>query len=284
MLRSVGIPTRMVNGFKGGDWNELARIMNVRQKHAHSWVEAYLGESEGGDPQPIWLSLDPTPGNERERSVARVGGFVGNFRQITDAIRYFWVFYVVGYNSERQYKLLYGPIRQLMLEAQRGFNIMGQLFTNTWERLLELLHFPNARSFVSWRGFVVSFVGLSLLAVLVQAAVWLFRRLFHWVRGRDDDAAALSAGAAHYRRLAQLLGEVGLERPPAETQDEFARRATLFLTARGSSTDGVADVPRLIVEAFYRVRFGHRELNPAFVQTLESRLDALESSLRASQA
>ena len=34
----------MVNGFKGGDWNELTQSMNVRQKHAHSWVEAYIGQ------------------------------------------------------------------------------------------------------------------------------------------------------------------------------------------------------------------------------------------------
>ncbi len=34
---------RLVNGFKGGDWNELTETMNVRQKHAHSWVEAFVG-------------------------------------------------------------------------------------------------------------------------------------------------------------------------------------------------------------------------------------------------
>ena len=48
LLRSVGIPARVVNGFKGGDWNDLAQILYVRQKHAHSWVEVYLGE----DPEP----------------------------------------------------------------------------------------------------------------------------------------------------------------------------------------------------------------------------------------
>ena len=37
--------------------------MNVRQKHAHSWVEAYVGLSP--DQAPIWITLDPTPGTER---------------------------------------------------------------------------------------------------------------------------------------------------------------------------------------------------------------------------
>src|SRR5208282_4488659 len=45
LLRSIDIPARIVNGFKGGDWNDLTQSMYVRQKHAHSWVEAYVGRN-----------------------------------------------------------------------------------------------------------------------------------------------------------------------------------------------------------------------------------------------
>src|SRR5689334_11720476 len=124
LLRSIDIPTRMVNGFKGGDWNGIAQILSVRQKHAHSWVEAYLGERP--DDSPIWLTLDPTPAMERRISVARVGGFTSNFRPITDLIRYVWVFYIVGFNEERQKRLIYEPIRELASEARNGFAMMGQ--------------------------------------------------------------------------------------------------------------------------------------------------------------
>lgn len=284
LLRADGIPARMVNGFKGGDWNELARVMNVRQKHAHSWVEAYLGNTPWPERLPVWITLDPTPGAERDRSVARVGGFKANFYQITDAVRYVWLFYVVGYDAERQNKLFYAPIRALVSEARRGFTMMGQELEKTRAWLRRLLHFPDARSLISVRGFAVSFVVLLLLAGLARASVWLVRRLAAWVRGPDPDAVALAAGAAHYRRLAQLLGEYGLERPPAETQDEFARRATQFLAGRGSDAAAVADVPRAVVDAFYRVRFGHLDIGPAVLGHLEARLDALESSLRANQA
>src|SRR5206468_3106660 len=75
MLRSVGIHARMVNGFKGGDWNDLTRVMNVRQKHAHSWVEVYVGSlGKGPDRSPLWITLDPTPAIERRQSVESVGG------------------------------------------------------------------------------------------------------------------------------------------------------------------------------------------------------------------
>ena len=79
-----------------------------------------------------------------------------------------------------------------------------------------------------------------------------------------------------------LLAECGLERPPAETQDEFARRPTVFLAGRGTGTEAVADVPRLVVEAFYRTRFGHRDLPAPLVANLEA-LNALEQTLRSSQ-
>jgi hypothetical protein len=161
---------------------------------------------------------------------------------------------------------------------------MVEEFQKQSTRLLRLLHFESTQSFISWRGFFVSFVGLLLLVGLFRALAWLVRGIVRWLVGQDEEAIALAVGAAHYRRLALLLSECGLERPPAETQDEFARRATVFLTARGSNTEAVADVPRLVVDAFYRVRFGHLELSHDTLSQLEARLDALEANLKASDA
>ena len=303
MLRSVGIPSRMVNGFKGGDWNSLARILSVRQKHAHSWAEAYLGERTIDEPdkgrgdgdvragaararnaRPVWLTLDPTPALERDRSIAQVGGLSGRFRTVTDLVRYIWVFYVVGYDSERQNRLLYGPIRELANKVREGFEQMAEQARDSRAWLLQWLHFPTPRSLFSLRGFVVSFLALCLAYGAVLLGIRFFRRIWERLVGASEDAVALSPGAAQYRKLAQVLAEYGLERPPAETQDEFARRATVFLTGRGGTTGPVADVPRLVVEAFYRVRFGHGELPVPVVANLDSRLNALEESLRASQA
>jgi len=59
-------------------------------------------------------------------------------------------------------------------------------------------------------------------------------------------------------------------------------RAAKFLTGHGPATRAVAEVPQQVVEAFYRVRFGHLELEPAKLEELEGRLDALEASLNQS--
>ena len=71
---------------------------------------------------------------------------------------------------------------------------------------------------------------------------------------------------------------------PAETHAEFARRAANFLSGRGTDEGSVAEVPRLVVDAYYRVRFGELDLPSTALAQLEGRLDALEACLRAGRA
>ncbi len=54
MLRSLGIPARVVEGFTGAEPGSTPRQYVVRFANAHAWVEAVLGDHE-------WTTLDPTP-------------------------------------------------------------------------------------------------------------------------------------------------------------------------------------------------------------------------------
>jgi protein-glutamine gamma-glutamyltransferase len=275
LLRSIDIPSRVVNGFKGGDWNELTQTMNVRQKHAHSWVEAYVGFD--ADRRPIWITLDPTPSNERAASIAHVGGIAGNFRPLTDLIRHIWVFYIVGYDRDRQNRLLYAPMQQMVGWVRENYNKLVALGKKGFALLFR---FEDISAFISWRGGIVTFLGLLLAVGLVLLLYRLGQRVLRWIRGPVVDSASLTAGILFYRRLTQLLAQLELERTPFETQGEFAVRAAKFLTGQGHSPQSVADVPGVVVEAFYRVRFGHLELEPASLEELDARLDALEASMK----
>ena len=42
MLRSLGVPARVVNGFQRGEWNPYGQYYIVRYYDAHSWVEAFM--------------------------------------------------------------------------------------------------------------------------------------------------------------------------------------------------------------------------------------------------
>jgi transglutaminase-like putative cysteine protease len=277
LLRSVGIPSRMVNGFKGGDWNAFTQIMTVRQKHAHSWVEALLGRDKDG--RPRWITLDPTPGNQREESIAQVGGLASRFRGFTDVVRYVWVFYVLGYDSNRQAKL-YSPVKWLFQTVREGYGMLAGLAVDAFSTLFG---FKNLRSFVSVRGFIVAFLVLAAVATLFRGLVWLVKRLLAWWRGSADDLLG-SSGVHFYRRLVQLLAAYDLKRAPAETQSEFAHRAVRFLRGRDDGTPEVAEFPEKVVEAFYQIRFGSKELSPESLEGLEKGLDLLEARLAAPAA
>ncbi len=278
LLRSIDIPARLVNGFKGGDWNDLASVLNVRQKHAHAWCEVLKSVTpDKPNAPPFWVTLDPTPGTARDESVAKIGGISTGMRQIIDFVRYVWVFYIVGFNYERQQRFLYEPIRLLIQEAKHGFQMIEQGFRaiRDW-----MFHFPNLSSFFSPRGFLVSFVSLSILYAVGRLVWSLTRKVRRRWRNPHADRSAMAVGVLFYRRLVGLLEGCGLERPDWETPREFARRAALFLAGNGSGYESVADVPPLVVEAYYRIRFGHEELETESFAMLESRLDALETRLQ----
>ncbi len=229
LLRSIDIPSRVVNGFKGGDWNELTQTLFVRQKHAHSWVEAYVGNgavTAGVRPEtaPIWITLDPTPALERQKSIARVGGIVGSLRPFTDSVRHVWVFYVVGYDSERQNRLVYSPMRTMIEEGRKEYKKLGERL-QMW---FAFFHFRDFSSFISVRGFVVSFMGLTLLVGIAHVLYRAARRILSWLRGPGPDTGSHLASTFFYRRMTQMLGEMDLVRTPAETQREFALRARSY--------------------------------------------------------
>ena len=219
----------------------------------------------------------PTPAAERRESIAQVGGLAGSFRPLTDVVRHIWVFYVVGFDGERQDRLLYAPMRMIIREVRDQYAKLAQ-----WIRRLfaAVFHFRDISAFVSIRGFVVTFMILTLAAGLANLLYRLAHWLFVWFRGSKLDATSLTAGILFYRRLVQMLASYDLKRSPAETQSEFARRAHKFLSGQGTEIQPVANVPQEVVDAFYRVRFGHLELEPESLDALDARLDALEKSLK----
>jgi Transglutaminase-like superfamily len=54
MLRSLGIPTQLVNGFGPGVFDSSSGRYVVRDEDAHTWVESYF-------PSYGWITFEPTP-------------------------------------------------------------------------------------------------------------------------------------------------------------------------------------------------------------------------------
>ena len=95
LLRSQGFPTRIVTGYRGGDFNSYAGALIVRQSHAHAWLEVYL-------PAHGWLTVDPTP----TVAASAENQLVNLFREYSGAANFFLSRYLVDYSLSTQRDLI----------------------------------------------------------------------------------------------------------------------------------------------------------------------------------
>ena len=295
MLRSQGIPARMVIGFKGGEFNSLGNYYQVRMLHAHTWVEAYLEpeqvpsgmkrRSAGG-----WLKLDPTPGSN-DSAENRTLTLAEKARDWMDYGDYLWMNYVVGLDQRRQQEAVFAPL------SVGGYSL-GDLFNRRfWTRTVPQF-FRSLRKVETWKSFARNLMegGVVRAGALLIAGylAWRYRRfgiklakiLFNFVplrpRDRKPRAARKQMAVPFYERLEALLAQHGIRRPESQTQHEFAVAAggQLSETPRLAPAAGL---PRRVVDAFYRVRFGNHALDKAEIEAVELSLRELEATLAVAQ-
>ncbi len=112
LMRAAGIPARVVTGYAGGRYNPLGSYWIVRRMDAHAWAEVWL-------PERGWVRVDPTAAVAPERvydtledRLARGGGVAGRLisleglGQVGDWLRRGWNDLVLGFNADRQTRLL----------------------------------------------------------------------------------------------------------------------------------------------------------------------------------
>ena len=152
LMRAVGIPSRVVVGYQGAEYNRFEDYMMVYQYNAHAWNEVWL-EGEG------WVRFDPTGAVSPERiqlgveealrndpafmeesffSAARFGGvdWINTLRLRLDAIEYEWNRRVVNYDEDVQFELferLFGDVTEqkilILLIGLAGIVIVAVGFT-----------------------------------------------------------------------------------------------------------------------------------------------------------
>ena len=122
MLRTVGIPSRVVTGFASGVYNPLTGWQVVRASDAHSWVEAWIA-GRG------WRTYDPTPADPS----AIESPFMARTALFFDAAEQFWQDWVLSYDLERQSTLASralqtsrGAKSQWMESAARWFSLAAR--------------------------------------------------------------------------------------------------------------------------------------------------------------
>jgi transglutaminase-like putative cysteine protease len=287
MLRSQGIPARMVVGYKCDEWNPMGKYFQVRQLHAHTWVEAFLKPYQippellhgkaywpwikyGG-----WLRLDPTPGGVGS---ARPSDWMTPVIGAMDWLDATWTTYVRELDANTQRDAIYGPI-------VRGATAAWDFLTNpeSWQTFFSELaarwHLNELSTAARWLlGIGVGIVVLGILAIIGWllwcagrriASRWLPRRV-----KRDHHSSV-----EFYHRFETILGERGFWRTCGQTQLEFAEAAGNHLALTSGNPEWPILV-RVVADAFYRVRFGGEPLDNSQAEKVEQVIQNLSESMK----
>jgi hypothetical protein len=243
MLRSLGIPSRVITGFQSGVYNPMTHLQVVRASDAHSWVEAWI-------PGNGWTTFDPTPADPSAASV----GLSARMALFFDAAEQFWQDWVMGYDLDRQIVLA-----ARMDESARKikFNWFGDLRNQI---------VASAKSAMVYAPWIVVIAGIALALILYGRSIvaWWgsLKRTRRLARGQGvaSDATIL------YARMLRALAKRGMHKPPWLTPGEFAR------VLPSSEVSGVVND----LTGFYNeFRFGGRTEVAARMMELLDRLERM---------
>ena len=210
-MRSVGIPSRIVLGYQGGEVNPMGGHLIVRQSDAHAWTEVWL-DGIG------WRRVDPTAAVAPERidigandaafdGVGAAWGLSAPSRLLHqvkltwDAMNAKWNEWVLGY----------GP------ETQKSF--------------MEWLGMDDP----SWRKMMLTLITLVVGLVMLISLLLMLR----YRPPQKDEAARL------YHRFVK---KTGLQPQTGETAHVFAQRV---LESRAAPDRAVSEITAAYMDARY---------------------------------
>jgi transglutaminase-like putative cysteine protease len=99
IMRSAGVPARVVGGYYGGTYNELGGYYVVSEEMAHAWTEILIdGE---------WKRVDPSRWSTgfADISMNRGKGFIQRISTLLDTFTYYWNVTVITYDLGSQIHL-----------------------------------------------------------------------------------------------------------------------------------------------------------------------------------
>ena len=97
LARLAGIPSRLVGGYYGGDYNPMGGYYQVNEDAAHVWVEVLAGDNS-------WQRVDPSQWaiNAATTLGTRDRDQLNALRQLVDSLNYHWVQAVVVFDLQQQ--------------------------------------------------------------------------------------------------------------------------------------------------------------------------------------
>lgn len=260
MLRSQGIPARLVVGFNTDEYNSVGGYYVARQLHAHAWVEALIdaawvsqGDQYDGDPKPLqyWMRLDPTPGGGGTNLFAG-----GSVEDMFDMVQQKWTRYVVDADAG---------------DRRAGMSISSRDMSNSYQLYYEWLKLKISRiragelgagafadrSVFSWP------IALASAALMIGIVVFFSLLRPAWAKrnrkAMSETALIEVSRIAYFAEALRLLESLGFKRRQAQTAHEFTTLTGQQLDAQPKDPElgiPLASALSELTAAFYLDRFG----------------------------
>jgi transglutaminase-like putative cysteine protease len=184
MLRSIGIPARLVSGFGTGEFNPFTGFYIVKNTDAYAMTEVFF-------PKYGWYAFDPIPGHELMPQSIEESQTFGVLRQ-------FWQ-WVAGWLPSPITNWLGNVWTLIVGSLLRGITWLWRILSNGWVGLFTGLILAIALGFLGWLGWN-------------QWRTWRYRR---WLSG-------LAPMESIYQQMLRILGAKGYAKHPAQTPFEYA--------------------------------------------------------------
>jgi transglutaminase-like putative cysteine protease len=246
LARAVAIPTRQVNGFLGGEWNEYQGYVAVRAGDAHSWDEVYY-------PGVGWVAVDPTPPANVDALGRGGSGWTARLGRFLDTLRFQWNKWVIEYDLTSQLAL---------------FNGVGDALRSAGAAIKRAA--AGARDGVADHGPIAAILAAPVVLVL---ALRRRRRRAGPTASYRPRPRTRSPIAETYDDVARALARAGIGREASLTPRELAQR----MAARG---DHAAAQVSELTELYYAAEWGRRR-DPAAEQRAGALADEIRATLRA---
>ena len=237
LLRTLGIPARLVTGFLPGVWNDFGNYYTIRQQDAHAWVEVYF-------PRSGWVTFDPTPSVP-----AVVPSWVWwNIGKIVDSIRLRWDRYVVQYSFRDQMavaKSLRDRSEKVRSDMSGFVSAVTRGLASARAWLVELV---RVRGWDLAIGLAASTLVIGMVLAVILRGPGLRRQQL------DPRTPRQVAAIQLYSRMLRILQARGLQKSPGATPLEFARQVAC-------EWRDAAPFVRPLTDLYCQVRFGQGSLS-----------------------
>jgi hypothetical protein len=258
MLRSLGIPSRVIKGFRGCNYSDNGSYV-IRNNQAHSWVEVLVPQlsSDGtfrqdkvsGRPIFDWLTLDPTPDTELLEN--QKFSFLRMIAEWVDRAKAFWRDMIVDYNADQQ--------------AEFWYRLFPEMSNTNLQKLIASL----PKIFLGIGFTLFAGVGLVLGIPKLIAGIGSLRYV-------GQNPVRITYDKLKVFALMQLR----MSPAPGETPLEFAAKLQAELLHLQLEPRLVM-IPEKIARTFYAVRFGQADFSKNDSNQLATDLKELQSQFIA---